>query len=788
MRYAIVLILVLSCAVFAQQTASLRGKVVQDKRPEGKAVVVLRSRSGPTVEFTVTADENGEFVFENIPSGDYTVSSGGRKNSGRAIGVGARESVRLSAGERLSVTLSLESRRVLATVTIAADDHQFTDEVSKSVDTIGGQEMRDRADITLVDSLRTIPGFRIQQLGGFGRTANIKSRGLRNQDTAVLIDGVRFRDAAAITGDASPYLSDFTLTSVSGVEVLRGPGSSLYGTNAVGGTIDFQTPTPSAGWHGQISGAVGGLGMGRFRGNVSYGTSDSKFGFITGVSRTVFTKGIDGNDEANNSNWQGRVDLKPTNSTSISGRFFFSDAFVRLNADPDTLGILPPSNSTIIDAIPNVNFIPDVDDPDKSQDSDFFNGQIVLNHAFSSGFDLQAYYSGLRTERTNKNGPLGPGFQSEGTNIFDGQIHTANTRFRWTNGSINTFSFGYEFEKEKFENEGSTPDGVGDFFTRAGQKSHSVYAQDLVSLHDGRLQFSGGFRAQFFSLDEPTFSESNAPYSDIVLENPPAAVTFDGSASYYFQKSGTKLRAHVGSGYRVPSLFERFGSFFNMFGGDPFIAAGDPFLEAEKSWAFDAGVDQNLLDRRARLSAVYFYSKLRRTIWFSNDAPPIGNTIRIFGGYVNTEGGQAKGVELSGKFEPTRSTDIFTSFTYTDSKQIEPQVSGSGVLTTLGIPKGQFTLVATQRFGKAWVNFDLLLTSSYLGNIFQSNFPFGSYVYRFKANRRGDLTAGYTFPFTNGRFNLRIFGTIENLFDNEYFENGFRTAGRNARIGANFSF
>ncbi len=138
------------------------------------------------------------------------------------------------------------------TVTVSADASQPLEEVSKTVNVIAGQEMRDRADITLVDSLRTIPGFRVQQLGGFGRTASIKSRGLRNQDTAILIDGMRFRDAASITGDASAFLSDLTLTSVSKIEVLRGPGSSLYGTNAIGGTVDFQTPVPQSGWHGQV--------------------------------------------------------------------------------------------------------------------------------------------------------------------------------------------------------------------------------------------------------------------------------------------------------------------------------------------------------------------------------------------------------------------------------------------------------------------------------------------------------------------------------------------------------
>jgi outer membrane receptor protein involved in Fe transport len=256
--------------------------------------------------------------------------------------------------------------------------------------------------------------------------------------------------------------------------------------------------------------------------------------------------------------------------------------------------------------------------------------------------------------------------------------------------------------------------------------------------------------------------------------------------SYYFSKTGTKLRTHIGNGYRVPSLFERFGSFFNSFGPPPFFALGDPFLEPEKTWAFDAGIDQKLGDI-GRLSAVYFYSELDRTIGFTNDASDIGDTGRPFGGYFNTKGGIARGAELSGTFDPTKSTNVFVSYTYTNSDQREPQVSGSGILQTLGIPEHQFTVVAMQRFGRFWVNFDFLATSSYVAPIF-SNLVFRNFIYRFDGNRRADLTAGYTIPLDKNRFNLRIFGTIENVFDSNYFENGFRTVGRNARIGANFSF
>ena len=787
MRVVALTIFILATTILG--LAQSAGRVVGVVKDNGKTISIpgIELVAGDGTIIKTSSDRNGKFSFENVKDGTYLVR---RQQATQKI----EKKVVVQGPETIEVELEFHTELVVGgntikeTVTISADEEQSIEQVSKTVNVIDGQEMRDRADITLVDSLRSIPGFRVQQVGGFGRTANIKTRGLRNQDTAILIDGIRFRDSSAINGDASPFLSDFTLTSVSRVEVLRGPGSSLYGTNAIGGTIDFQTPVPISGWHGQVSGSGGGLGFGRFRGNVAYGSNDNKFGFNTGVSRTVFTKGIDGDDDANNTNWQGRVDVKPSSSTSISGRFFFSDAFVRLNTDPDTGGVLPPSNATIIDAIPGVNFIPDVDDPDRTQDSDFFNGQIVVNHAFNSKFDLQAYYSGLSTDRENINGPLGVGFQSVGTTLLDGQLHTANARFRWMPNGIHTFSFGYEFEIEKFGNDGITPDGSGDFFTRAGQLSNTVYVQDLVSLYDGRLQFSGGFRAQFFSLDEPRFSEQNAPYSDLVLEGPPSAMTFDGSASYYFRSSRTKIRTHIGSGYRVPSLYERFGSFFNSFGPSPFIAIGDPYLEPEKTWAFDAGVDQELEIRKVRLSAVYFYSKLQTIIDYGDVVPDIGETERPFGGYTNFEGGNAQGLEFSGRIEPTKDTDIFASYTYTNSKQLEPQVFGSGVLTTLGIPKNQFTLVATQRFGNAWVNFDLLVSSSYLGNIFQSQFPFGSYVYRFDGNRRGDLTGGYSFPIDNGRFNLRIFGTIENLFNNEYYENGFRTIGRTARAGAAFSF
>src|SRR6185295_15135312 len=95
-----------------------------------------------------------------------------------------------------------------------------------------------RDEITVADGLRETPGLRLQQLGGPGSFTSIRLRGLRNQDTSILIDGFRFRDPSATQGDAQGFIQDILPTDIDHVEILRGSGSSLYGTNAIGGVIN----------------------------------------------------------------------------------------------------------------------------------------------------------------------------------------------------------------------------------------------------------------------------------------------------------------------------------------------------------------------------------------------------------------------------------------------------------------------------------------------------------------------------------------------------------------------
>lgn len=780
----------ISISISAQTNATVSGRLAA-----AKAVEIRLVTEGGAEMQTAKTDALGNYKFENVTDGNYSLVYTNQQGQEETAAITVKNGQVVYIKEEVYV--------------IASGTEQNFDEVSKSVNVITGQEMRDRADFSLVESLKSIPGFRVQQLGGFGRTASIKTRGLRNQDTAILIDGVRFRDPTAITGDASPFLSDLTLTNVDRIEVLRGSGSSVYGTNAIGGVVDFRTPAMRQGFHGQLSGVAGGYGLKRVRGNVSDG--NDKIGYNLGVSRTLYTKGIDGQDDAHNTNFQTRVDYNPFSKTNLSGRIFVGDSYVRLNSNPDTIGTLPPNNRTIVEAVPlsidelnryangtpisqlnrgNATFIPETNDPDNFQKGKFFSGQVALTQVLADNLISQTTYQFLRTDRKNINGPRGVGFQPFGgstTGLFVGKINTLNSHLDWNLNKNNLVTIGYEYEAEDFLNRGLAVTAAGNFETTAKQTSNTVYAQNQVNLLDRKLQLSAAFRAQFFDLKTPNFSAVNPPYQNLTLRDIPTAYTGDGSIAYFVEQTGTKFRGHIGNGYRVPSLYERFGSSFSSF-NQAFVPLGDPNLTPERSLGIDGGIDQMFFNKRAKLSATYFYTRLQNIISFENVVSNIGGVPRSFGGYKNVKGGISRGGEFSGEVKATSSTNIFASYTYTNSDQRVPQVSGSGIFRTLVVPDHQFTLVATQRiYDRLTLNFDFLATSDYLAPIF-SNTTFVSYLYNFKGAKKGDVTVNYEIPAYGEKLRFKIFGTIENVFDNEYYENGFRTFGINGRGGFGVSF
>ncbi|HWN11546.1 MAG TPA: TonB-dependent receptor [Pyrinomonadaceae bacterium] len=795
----------LTGGAFAQSSNARSGVTVRVMDPQGaivrRASVTLHTRDKGVRIKGLTNDE-GRVIFERVAPGEYLVEAEAPGFS-RAPAQSLRVDSNGAATLQIELPLAGISEQV---VVIAQGTAQPVDEVSKAVSVVDRQQIDDRDEASIPEALHTVPGLRVQQLGGPGSFTSIKTRGLRNEDTAVLMDGLRFRDAAAPQGDASGLLENLIVTDVSRVEVLRGSGSSLYGSNAIGGVINLVTDEGGGPFHGSVLAEGGSLGIFRGRAHVAGGARSETVSYSAGFSHFNVSRGLDRHDEVRNSSGQGRLLFRLTPTTTLSGRVYASNSRSQQNNNPEGIGILPPAG--IIEAIPlspaeqrryeagvpfsllsdgAATFIPAANDPDNLRKSNFFSGALIFSQRPTEMFGYTVSYQGLITNRTGINGPLGAGFQPFGgteQSDFDARVHTVNARFDVQAGRYNFITAGYEFESENFLNRSLQVNPADNSSVDVTQRSHAVFVQDQLRLMQDRLQISAAFRAQFFSLRQPQFSPAaSAPYGGITFQSPPAAYTGDGSIAYMFRSSGTKIRAHVGNGYRAPSLFERFGTFFSSFGYSVF---GDPRLAPDRSIAVDAGIDQTFSRNRVRASATYFYTHLQKVIIFdfSGLIDPATDPFGRFGGYVNTDGGISRGVEMSLAAAPTRTLDLWAAYTYTKSMQRTPQI---GVLRTFVTPDHQFSLVATQRLGKrVLVNFDLATSSDYLAPIFDSR-TFGSRVYRFRGLAKADLGGSYTWPFSETR-SLRFFGYVDNLFNREYFESGFRTPGRTGRAGASLSF
>lgn len=333
---------------FAQTNNSLSGRVTDPNNSNlAGANVIVVERDNRTRVGTVT-DETGNYKFERLAAGEYVLEI---EADGFAQ---VAQVVRIAANANQTVNVELNLAKVAAEVVVTASGTaQSVDEVSKAVTVIGADEIEARDEITIAESLRRTPGVRVRENNGPGSLTTITTRGLRNEDTAILIDGLRFRDAGTTQGDASSFISDLLVVNTDRLEVLRGSGSSLYGSNAIGGVINVLTDQGGGKTRGEVQLEAGGLGLFRGRTRISGGAFADRFRYSAGLAHLNVSRGVDGNNAARNTSGQGFAAFDFTPSISITGRIFTGDAFSQLNSSPFAApGFVLPVVGTPIFAVP----------------------------------------------------------------------------------------------------------------------------------------------------------------------------------------------------------------------------------------------------------------------------------------------------------------------------------------------------------------------------------------------------------------------------------------------------
>ena len=768
-------------AVCACADTTLSGRVLDPSgAPVNGAAVTVYARDF-LAQQTGSTNAEGAFRISGLAKGEYLVEA-------RAAGFARSAGVKVSLDASASIDLKLELESITSRILVtAAGNAQSTDEISKALDVVDAAQLDRRAAYSLIGALNLTPGMRVQQLGGPGSFIRVQMRGLRAFDTSVLIDGFRLRDGSAPQADATGFLSDLLVIDTDRIEVLRGSGASLYGTHATGGVINVVTDAGGGPFHGDLLAEGGGLGLIRSVVKIGGGFAHDRIHFTAGGAHLNVLNGVDGDDRHRNASAQGSLAVRATPRTLITGRLFANNVFLQLNSSPVAASKLP--SDPLVAAIPNITYTPSANDPDYRRSSHMVSGLASIQQQVTNTFSVRAGYQGLSTSRDNRDGPGGTSFQPQfnNSNLFNSRIDTVQTRADLRLGHANLLSGGYEFERETFDNlstdQNPNPAQRTNARLAINERSSSLYFQEQTRLLHDRLQISFSGRTQWFDLSLPEFIGGRPLYTGVAIQPPPHAYTGDVSVSYFIPKRGTKLRAHGGNGYRTPSLYERFGASF-FFGS--FSAYGDPRLRPERSIAFDFGFDQYLANSKLRLSGTFFYTRLQEVIGFDGGGivKPSTDPYGRFGGYRNTGGGLARGVELSAEAAPMRALRVQSSYTYTNASDKISSIIG-GSLRSPRIFTHMYTLLATRSFGKRVdATFDFLAASDSLLPMFAGT---GNRGFLFPGPSKGNLTLSYTHPLSEHK-SLRFYSRVENVFNQTYYEDGFKTPNAWAVLGMKFLF
>jgi outer membrane receptor protein involved in Fe transport len=740
--------------------ASLEG-VVTD--PQGAAVSgAALSLESPDrrAAYAASTGPDGAFRFPTLADGEYLL----RVDAAEFASVVRR----VRAGEAVRIELPLAAVGQTITVT-ATGGAQGPTEVARALTSVDAADLSLRSAGRLPDALWTAPGLRIQQLAGPGSFTKIIFRGLRTTNTAVVVDGMPVRDAAGFRGDLASFFADLSPTNVSTIEVMRGAGSALYGSAAIGGVLHFVPREATADTHVAFGYEGGSLAQAVGRYHMS-GSAGDRFGYSFGAARTDVNRGEDGHDIWRNTNASGHARYRVLRDAGLSGNVYLARTpRVNLNFSPFPIG--PAGNELGYETGrgPVVGFVSNLDDPDDYRRSSILPASVRWDQRLHASYSYTVAYRGVASRR---NFPAGPGqhpmltafgvFPSVADlNRFDGGDHLLDTHHSLEFGAWDRLTVGYQHERQSSTQEFRSP-SFSSPPTTDRQSSHAVFFHNQLALLGRRLQIGAGGRFQTFRVENP---ESVPELRDL---RTPAARTGDVALAYFLPGTATKLRAHGGNSFREPSLAERF-QVLTLSGQR--VRVGNPLIEPERAVSFDAGVDQFLWSDRVQVSASYFYTRQQSLI-----------QSRTLFRQTNVRGGLARGLELEARARPARFLTLRLAYTYTNSDFIP--AGSTSPRRQEGIPAHSYGVAATYVRGR-WDGFlDVNGISNYDTTLF-SPLRFVPVLTRFDGYWRAGVGAGYTHSLSD-RWKMRWFGRVENVFNKLYYEDGFRSPRAVALAGLRF--
>jgi vitamin B12 transporter len=478
-------------------------------------------------------------------------------------------------------------------------------QIASSVTVITGEDIQLKQQRTLPDVLRNVPGLNVVQTGGPGGQTSVFMRGTNLNHTKVFVDGIDVSDPSS--PNASFDFAQFLTQDIAQVEILRGPQSGLYGSDAIGGVINIVTRS--------------GSGPTRLQGSLEGGSFDT-FNQTGSISGSADQFHYSANIEHFHS---GEIPVTPLNLL-LPGERRNADYYDNLTAatklgydltsDFDFGLVARYSDTHLRNTGDDFSNFPDPSFPAREQTAS------NTSEYYARAFAHLALFDGTFDQT------VGVAYTRKRTAIFEPDFPL----------SLDTG------ERTKVDWRGALELAPSETVVLGVEHSRDAIIQPLSA----SIRINSGYGELQSRLGENFFSAVNVRYDDNSLFG--SKVTYRAAPMYRFSATGTKLKASVGSGFKAPTLSELFQDF------PPFFFA-NPHLKPETSVGYDIGLEQSLIEGVVSAGATYFHNRLRNLI--TTDETGIS--------YANIGRATTEGVESFVAYEPLKTLSFRADYTYTQA-------------------------------------------------------------------------------------------------------------------------